>query len=139
MSGYSEEDVAEFSSGLGSQDLEVRRDPELEKHLKALKSGIDILREILDNRIYPSLLFEMIEELTLAHVSFSSMVADLKQAKLQLQVEALNYSTFAKQVYVLQQDPRIKKVNFSGVDLGDFGRVTSLLNLELDPALLSNE
>ena len=64
------------------------------------------------------------------------MSADLSQAKLNLKVEALNYLTLAKQVVVLEQDSRIKKVEFSGVSLGTSGRVGSDLELELNPDFL---
>ena len=52
-------------------ELQAQRDLELEADFTKLKKGIENLKKILKKRIYPSLVFKMLEELTLPQVQFS--------------------------------------------------------------------
>lgn len=118
------------------QELKAQRDADLEKEFAGLKKRIDILKILLGNRTYPSRLFKMLEELTLAQVQFLDFSADLSLAEISLGVETTGYAALAKQVSVFEKDQRIKKVELGGVDLRGSGRVGSILDLELDQSFL---
>jgi hypothetical protein len=113
-------------------ELNNQRDLELEANFIELKKGIEDFKKVLENRPYPSKIFEMLEEITLPQVQFTDLNADLLQAKLVLKTEAENYSALAEQILVFEQDSRIKKIEFAKIDLGPSGRVGSNLEIELN-------
>jgi len=117
-------------------ELQAQRDLELEANFTELKKGIENLKKILKNRIYPSLVFKMLEELTLPQVQFSDFDGDFDDARIIIQTEASSYNMLAKQVVALEQDERIGKVELSGVDLDSSGRVSSNLTIEINPEFL---
>jgi len=117
-------------------ELEGQRDLDLEANFMNLKKGIESFKNILKTHIYPSYLFEMLEELTLPRVRFVEFAADLSQAKITLTSEAVSYNILAKQIVAFEQDPRIKKVELSTVGLEDTGGVGSELEIELNPDFL---
>ncbi|MBL7154889.1 MAG: hypothetical protein ISS88_00065 [Candidatus Portnoybacteria bacterium] len=120
-------------------ELTNQRDLEMEVNFMELKTNIEDLRKVLENRVYSSKLFEMLEEITLPRVQFTGLEADLSQAKLILKAEAVDYLTLAKQVVVFEQDSRIEKVDLSEVNLETSGRIVSDLRVELNPDFLRSE
>jgi len=120
-------------------ELTNQRDLEMEVNFMELKTDIEDLRKVLENRLYSSKIFEMLEEITLPQVQFTSLEADLSQAKLNLKTETVDYPTLAKQVVVFEQDSRIEKVDLSDVNLETSGRIGSDLRIELNPDFLRSE
>lgn len=118
------------------QELASQRDLDLEANFIELKDGIDNLKKLLDNHIRSSELFVMIEDLTLPQVQFISFDSDLLESTLSLDIRAVNYNIFAKQLVVFEQDQRIKSLIFSKVAMDNDGGVGSSLELELDPNFL---
>ena len=114
------------------EDLTNQRDLDLEANFIDLKQKIENLKNILQTHIYPSQVFNMLEELTLPQVQFVTLSADLSQAKLALSAETIDYQTLAKQVFVFEQDWRIEKIEVLGVKLGTSGRVSSDLDIKLN-------
>jgi hypothetical protein len=121
------------------EELQSQRDLDLEASFIELKERIGDFEDILGKRIYPLNVFKMLEELTLPHVQYTSFGADLTQLTVSLKTEAANYNTLAKQVLVFKEDSRIKKVEFSEVNLGKAGWVVSDLKLKLNPDFLYYE
>jgi len=117
-------------------ELTNQRDLGMEADFMELKTGIEDLRKVLENRLYSSKLFELLEEITLPRVQFTGLEADLSQANLNLKAEAADYPTFAKQIVAFEQDPRIEKVDLSEVNLETSGRIASDLRIELNPDFL---
>jgi hypothetical protein len=113
-------------------ELTNQRDLGLEADFMELKNGIEDLKKVLKNRLYPSKFFEMLEELTLPQVQFTGLDTDFPQAKLTLEAEAVDYTTLAKQIVVFEEDERIEKISLSGVNLDLTGRVKSTLNIEIN-------
>lgn len=118
------------------EDLQNQRDLDLESNLTDLTKGIDNLKNILDTRIYSSYFFTMLEELTLPYVQFTKLNGDFSQAKLFLEVAAVDYKTLAKQIVVLEDDWRVKEIDLTSTELSDLGGITSNLEIELDPSFL---
>jgi len=117
-------------------ELQAKRDLELEANFTELKKGIENLKKILKNRVYPSLVFKMFEELTLSQVQLSGFNGGFDDAEIIMQIEASNYNTLAKQVVVFEQDERVDKVELSEVSLDTSGRVSSNLTIEINPEFL---
>lgn len=120
-------------------ELNNQRNKELEDNFIELQEGISNLKKALENRIYPSYLFRMIEELTLPQVWFSDFSSDLLNATIRLSAEAASYNTIAKQIVVFENDQRITEVAFSQVDLSDEGLVSTDFEIKFDPTFLRPE
>ena len=118
------------------EELAGQRNLELEANFMGLKENIENFKKFLGNRLYPSNLFEMLEELTLPQVQFIDLNANLSQAVIELKAETVDYQILAKQVVAFEEDERIKKVEFSEVELEPSGRVNSDLKIELNPDFL---
>jgi hypothetical protein len=121
------------------EELQSQRDLDLEASFMELKERIGNFKDILGKRIYSLNIFKMLEELTLPQVQYTSFNTDLNQLTVILKTEAANYNTLAKQVFVFKEDSRIKKVEFSVINLGKGGWVSSDLELELNPDFLYYE
>ena len=118
------------------EELQNRRDLETEATLAELKEKIDTLKGLLKIHIYPSRIFQMLEELTLAQVRFVSLHADLLKAQLVLDAEMANYSVLAKQIIIFQEDPRINKVDVSEIGFNESGQVSSKFLLGINTSFL---
>jgi len=114
------------------ENLQNQRNDDLENNFVELGKRIGGFEKTLENRIYFSKIFEMIEELTLSQVQFIDMNIDLTENKFNLKTEVSSYSVLAKQVIIFKEDPRIKSVELSKAGLSTYGRVASELILELD-------
>lgn len=121
------------------EELAGQRNLELEANFMELKKSIENFKKFLGNRLYSSNLFEILEELTLPQAQFIDLNADLSQAMLDLKTETVDYQTLAKQIVAFEEDERIKKVEFSEVNLEPSGRVNSDLKIELNPDFLYSE
>ncbi len=130
--GY-KESLADEKTDLENQlaQLNGQRDLELEADFAELKEGIEDLKKVLKNSVYPSRLFEMLEELTLSQVQFTSLDVDLTQAVLSLNAELIDYTTLAKQMIVFKEDERIEELDVSGISLDMTGQIKSAFDLEL--------
>jgi len=121
-----------------TEQLQSQRNLDLEADFVNLKKGIEEFKNILKKHIYFSNLLQMLEELTLPHVSISDLNVDLSGANLNLKIEAINYETLAKQIVVFEEDVRISKIDTSGVVMETSGSVGSSLEIELEPSFLYN-
>ena len=121
------------------EELVGQRDLESEANFIELKEGIEDFKKFLNSRLYPSNLFEMMEDLTLPQVQFTDLDSNLSQAVIILEIEAVDYQTLAKQVVAFEEDERIKKIELSEVNLETSGRVGSSLSIELNPDFLRSE
>jgi len=119
--------------------LQAQRDLDLEKDFIGLKKRIEVLKVILSNRIYPSKVFGMIEELILAKVQLGGLSVDLAERSMIWGVEAEDYSTLAKQLFVLKNDPRIQRASLTEVSLNNMGRTVSNIKIEMDDDFLRHE
>lgn len=121
------------------EELVSQRDLEAEANFIELKEGIEDFKKFLSSRLYPSNLFEMLEELTLPQVQFIDLDANLSQAVIILETEVIDYQTLAKQIVAFEEDGRIKKIELSEVNLKTSGRVGSSLSIELNPDFLRSK
>jgi len=118
------------------EKLQNQRNFELEANFKNLKMKTDDLKKISEAHVYPSKIFDILEELTISQIKFVGFDANLLEAKFNLEVESLDYATLAKQIVVFEDDSRIKKVDLSEVKLNEAGKINSNLKIETDSNFL---
>lgn len=118
------------------EELQGQRNLETEATLIELKENIDILKGLLKIHVYPSKIFQMLEELALTQVRFIDLKADLSRMQLILNSEMADYSILASQISVFEGDSRIIKVDVSEINLNKFGRVEANFLLNIDPFFL---
>lgn len=111
-------------------NLQGQRDFEAEKEFSTLKVKIEDFKKILEGHIYPSNIFEMLEELTIPEVDFFEMQANLLDNEISIKAESDDYNSLARQIVVFENDDRIKEIDLSGVVLNDRGKVNSVLTIE---------
>ena len=121
------------------EDLQNQRDLEMEASFADLKIKIEDFKKISDVHVYPSKIFEILEELTIRQIKFIGFEANLLEARITLETESVDYKTLAEQIVVFEDDSRIKKVDLSGVKLNDSGKINSNLKIEINPDFLYSE
>jgi len=122
-----------------TEDLQGQRNKDVEESFMDVKDRAGKLKLLLTNRMYPSRIFELLEESVISQVQFTEMNVDLMSFTVNIGIEASNYGILAKQVFVFEEDERIKEVNLSQVSMGDSGRTDSDLIIKLDPKFLFYE
>ncbi len=118
------------------ESLQSQRHLSLEEDFKKIKKGISNFSELLNNRIYSTKIFEMLEDLTLPNIYFLNFGADLNEGKISLDAQAQNYTVLAKQILVFEQDKRINSVEVSSAGIGQNGQVSSNIIINFNPSLL---
>lgn len=122
-----------------AEDLQNQRDFEMEANFADLKIKIEDFKRISNVHVYPSKIFNILEELTIQQIKFIGFEANLLESTLILETESIDYATLAEQIVIFENDSRIKKVDFSGVRLNDSGRINSNLNIEINSDFLYPE
>lgn len=110
-------------------------DPELFAEVKRFSDKINISKNILDNHIVSSRIFEFLEEITLKKVRFSSMQYSLteKGANVFLRGEAESFGALAKQSDFLIKEKHIaKQAIISNISVVDDGSVSFDLSFYID-------
>ncbi len=120
-------------------ELQAQRDVEIEKVLIELDKSIKNLDEVLKDRIYPVNIFNVLEDLVLPEVFFSSFSSDVSEATVSTHVIAQNYKILAEQMIVFKESSRIENVEFNSINLGDEGNASADFIISLDPGLLKQE
>jgi hypothetical protein len=121
------------------EQLESKRDLELEAEFSRLNSTIENLKKIFAKRIYPSKVLALLEELTLPQVQFTDLSIDFIQSTFDLKARAVDYDVIAKQVVVFESDERVKSISFSQVNMDEEGGVSSDFSIELSPSFLLSQ
>jgi len=134
---YLSKDISESVAEI--ENLQNQRDFELEADFANLKIKIEDFKKISNVHVYPSKIFDILEELTISQVRFIGLEANLLEANLVLETESIDYKTLAEQIVIFENDARIKTVNLSEVRLDDSGKVNSNLKIEIDPDFLYYE
>lgn len=120
--------------------LDQKRDPEMEKTVVDLDKKLGILKEIFENHVYWSKLFNKIEELTVFQAYFSRGKFDFSGgiAEVNLSGNALTYTILAKQMKSFQQDSQVKSVRVSTISLSTEGGINFDLKVIFSKDILLN-
>lgn len=107
--------------------IEGKRDKELENNLISLYNKSQTLQTLIENHVYSSRLFSMLEELVIPKAQLMDLSFDADKGVVSAGIKTEDYSSLAGQLSVLESDSRIEKVEFNKINLGkDSGAITSL-------------
>ncbi|MFH1671240.1 MAG: hypothetical protein ABH889_00460 [Candidatus Portnoybacteria bacterium] len=112
-------------------EINSQRDLEFESKLTDLKEKIEGARSILGNRVYPSAVFSLIEELTIPGIQFSELSLDIARGQVILMVEANTFDALAKQIVIFEEDERVEDINLTSANLNELGKATSKIDIKL--------
>jgi hypothetical protein len=104
---------------------------ELDTEVISFQKHLNNLKKMLDDHIYYSNLFSLIEKTTVPTVSFESFNGDVSSKKIQLKGKAISFSSLAKQIVAFREAEEIDKVNFSSASIGTDGGIGFDLSLFL--------
>jgi hypothetical protein len=104
-----------------------------------LRDRFTAAKSVLDHQIAMSQFLDVIENLTLQNVRFSSLQVTVKQerqATVTMAGTARSFNALAAESAALASDKRIKRAIFSGISVKDGNSVGFNLTAELDPSLV---
>jgi hypothetical protein len=120
------------------KQFQDQRDLVLEKELKNIDCAIIQLKNILENHVYPSEVFKLLEQTTISQVQFLSFSGNLKDNKISLAGLAERLSVLAQQSDILKKNKNIKEesVLMTNINRNSEGRITFNLSFELASGFL---
>ena len=121
------------------QQLVSQRDLSLEARLKNLNTVLGIFKGVLDEHLYWSQIFKIIELKTLNAVTFKSFSGGADDTSLVLAGNARDYSSLARQVKTLEDTPGINTITTSDVGLSEQGRIDFQIKVSFDGSILKRK
>ncbi|MBP9771505.1 MAG: hypothetical protein KBD16_01075 [Candidatus Pacebacteria bacterium] len=114
-------------------------EPELIRELSRLDAKLRISQDLLDEHLAPSGIFDVLEEITLETVRFTSMTYTLGEdgVRVSLQGEALSFASVALQSDEFGKNRAIQAPSFTGLTLDESGNVEFTVSALIDPAVVS--
>lgn len=109
----------------------------LEEELSRAQAKVDNFSILLDEHKLNSRLFSLIEKLTSPEVSFGDLDFNASEAKIELSGQTSNFKSLGEQLLIFQEEKDIKEVKLSSVSLGEKGDVKFILDISLDPKVIS--
>lgn len=121
-------------------NLYQSRDPEIESAIVNLDKKLGIVKELFDNHVYWSKLFNKIEGLTIPEVYFSDAKLNFSSEDVNVVFSgnALSYTVLARQVLSFQDDSLVEEVRVSGISLGTIGGIDFDLSIIFSKNILLN-
>ena len=104
-----------------------------------LRNRLDSASTLLNQHVYTSQFFDVLETRTLQSVRFSSLtlsVLDDRSAEIQMEGVARSFNALAAQSEAFASEKRIKRAIFSSITVNTTGSVSFELTAELDPKLI---
>ena len=101
-----------------------------------LQDQLKSIRARLNDHVFGRNILTILEADTHAQVQFSTFNFDSQTAHLDMAGEAASFSVFAKQMSFLQQDTRVKSVEFGGLSVDPQNHVHFNLTITFDPSVL---
>lgn len=104
-----------------------------------LRNRIRAGQTVLDNHVYASQFFDVLEGITLQNVRFQSLIfgiADDRTAKIEMHGIARSFNALAAESAAFASEKRIKRAIFSDITADKGGVVSFSLKAEVDPKLL---
>lgn len=104
---------------------------ELDIEVISFQKHLSNLKKMLNDHIYYSNVFSLIEKNTVPTVSFESFSGDVSNKNIQLKGKAISFSSLAKQVVAFRESEEISKLDFSSASIGTDGGIDFDLSLFL--------
>ncbi len=114
-------------------------EPELIRELARVDAKFTIGEKLLDSHTAPSGLLDLLEDVTLETVRFTSFsyLADPEGLRLVMQGEARSFASVALQSDELGRNRSLRETAFSGLTLDERGNVKFTVTALVDPTLVS--
>lgn len=114
-------------------------EPELIRQLSRIDAKFTIGEELLDSHTAPSGLLDLLEDVTLETVRFTSFsyLSDSEGLHLTMQGEARSFASVALQSDELGRNRSLRDTAFSGLTLDERGNVQFTVSAIVDPTLVS--
>ena len=121
-------------TGLESElaDLDSQRDYQLEEEVVDLGQAVVMFKKLLDEHVYPTKLFELLQKTTVKKVQFVDLSADLAENIVYLEGRTIDYKTLAQQMKVFLDHSRIVNLSTSDIMLDSYGDISFSMILEID-------
>lgn len=116
-------------------------DPSLINEMERLMGSISFTKELLQNHIHPSSIFDVLESITHEKISFSSFAFNYEEndLKIGLTGSAQSYRVLAEQAMIFENSDVVKDFSFSGFLLDENSNLSFSLDLTLDSNILWDE
>ncbi|MBU1293077.1 hypothetical protein KJ819_03375 [Patescibacteria group bacterium] len=104
-----------------------------------LRNRLDSAQTLLNQHVYSSQFFDVLEKHTLQSVRFGSLtlsVLDDRSAEIKMEGVARTFNALAAQSEAFASEKRIKRAIFSSITVNTTGTVSFELTAELDPRLV---
>ncbi len=114
-------------------------EPELIRELSRVDAKFTIGEKLLNSHVAPSGLLDLLEDVTLETVRFTSFsyLSDPEGLHINMQGEARSFASVALQSDELGRNRSLRDTAFSGLTLDDRGNVQFTVSALVDPALVS--
>jgi len=113
-------------------DIDKRRDKEMEREIATLNSQLSLIGSLLDNHVFWTGGFDILEDSTVPQLRFVSLNADVVKEEISAKVRTVNHSELAKQVAAYFAEDSIKGVDVSGISLLSSGQIEASLLIKFD-------
>jgi hypothetical protein len=122
---FYEKTLSDKVSGLDNEIDQINQkiSNELDTEVISFQKHLNNLKKMLDDHIYYSNVFGLIEKNTVPTVSFESFNGDVSSRKVQLEGKAISFSSLAKQVVAFREAEEISRVDFSSASIGTDGGI----------------
>jgi len=124
--------VQEALLTVGTPDQKVQ-----ETEVVLYKKKIGDFSHLIENHLFASNTFALLEAQTQPNVWFSQFGLDEKNNQIQLTGEAEDMEAFSRQADVFEKNEYIKNLGSLNSSLGDLGQINFNFNLTLDPKVFS--
>ncbi len=120
--------------------LDQKRDPEIEKVIIDLDKKLAVLKDLFEDHLYWSKLFDKIEQVTIPQVYFSQSRVNFLEDKIDVVFSgnASGYTNLARQILSFQEESMVESVRVSGISLTTEGGVGFDLSVNFSKEILLN-
>lgn len=120
-----------------NRDKEQSLRPEELESVGMLDKRLKNLRVLLDNHLFASNIFKVIEQNTHPQARFTTFNFTADSRKLDMSGETASYSALARQIAILERAAQIERVEFGGLSTAEGKGVGFKLSIIFKPTLLS--
>lgn len=117
-------------------ESERNRDKKGEQNIKILKERMTLVSGLLEEHIYWTKAFSLIESLLQGQVRFKSFSGVMVGSKIRIQGQAMNYTVLAKQLAALFTDRSIVDISLGKVSVSPDGTIEFGLEITFDKSRL---
>lgn len=108
----------------------------LEKKIGKYEKKIGYFSELINNHLYPSALFELLEDSVHEEVTFSKLKFNAEHQKATLEGSTESFKTLGEQVLVLELESKVKDLELKKLSIGEGGNIEFEIILSLSQKVI---